>query len=74
MTDKDKLLKGLARKYNISLQQARDVEDSLSFVAYILKSKSNRDTAYFPSVRVPSFGIFYCPERFRNKLKEINER
>lgn len=74
MTDKDKLLRNLAKRYNVSMQQARDIEDSLSFVAHIMKEKSDRDKAYFPSVRIPSLGIFYCPEKFKNKLKEINQR
>ena len=74
MITKEISLKNLAKKYNISMQQARDIEDSLSFVAFIMKEKPNRKEGIFPSVRVPSFGIFYCSEKFKRKLKEITNR
>jgi hypothetical protein len=74
MTDKDIVLKNLAKKYGISMAQARDIEDSLSFVAYIMVNKSDRSIPYFPSVRIASFGLFHCPENYRLKLKDLNNK
>lgn len=73
MTDKDIVLKNLAKKYQISMQQARDIEDSLGFVAHIMSTKSDRSVPYFPPIRVASFGLFHCPESLRAKIKYGNK-
>ena len=73
MIEKDVVLKNLAKKYGISMAQARDIEDSLSFVAHIMATKSDRSIPYFPSVRIASFGLFHCPEKLRLKIKDSNE-
>ena len=74
MIEQERLLKELARKYGISLQQARDIEDSLKFVATVMKDKVDRDTSFFPAVRVPFFGLFHCPERVLRHIKKLNEK
>ena len=73
MTEKDIVLKNLAKKYGISMAQARDIEDSLSFVAHVMNNECDRSIPYFPSVRIASFGLFHCPEKLRLKFKEVNE-
>jgi hypothetical protein len=73
MTDKDLILKSLAKKYGLTMAQARDIEDSLRFVAEVMAS-ADRSEGFFPSVRVAAFGLFHCPERYKAKLKELNNK
>lgn len=73
MTDKDLILKNLAKKYGISMAQARDIEDSLKFVAEIMAS-GDRSEGEFYSVRIASFGLFHCPAKYKAKLKELNNK
>lgn len=75
MTREDELKKQLAEKYGITLGHMREIVSLQDkFVAETISKEVNRETGYFPSIRLPGFGIFYCPERKRKKLMEINKR
>ena len=64
-----KLVKIKAKKYGLTEQQIKDIVDApWKFLRYVMKEKGNRETLYFPSVRIPFFGIFYCPDWIMRKL------
>jgi len=67
-----KLTRIKAKKYGLTKQQLEDIMDSsFRFLRFVLKEKTDRENLDFPSVRIPYFGIFYCPEWLKNKLRKI---
>ncbi len=73
MTSEEKLKRQLAKKYGINLGQVREaVRLQEKFVAHVLTNEVDRKEGYFPSVRLPGLGLFYCPETKKQKLKELN--
>jgi len=75
MSKEDDLIRQLAKKYGISVAQAREaVRLQDKFVAHVIRNEVNREEGYFPSVRLPGFGLFYCPEVLRRKFTEHNQK
>ncbi len=75
MTKEEALKKQLAKKYKLSLSQVREIVSIQDrFVAEVIGKKSDRDKLYFPSVRLPGFGIFYCPEKAKEAFRKLKER
>ena len=75
MTIENDLKKQLARKYGITLKQVEEIiSHQHKFVAKVIGEMSDRDKLYFPSIRLPGFGVFYCPESVKEKLREINKK
>ena len=72
------LINGVAKELKLSI---RDVERVYSapfdLQAIIMKYRCDRDKQIFPSLRIPYFLIFYCPDwnktRLRKKFKNKNE-
>jgi nucleoid DNA-binding protein len=75
MTFEQEIIKDIAKKYNLTMQQVEDIVYSQHrFVAHVMKDVAIRDEIYFPSVRLMDFGIFYCPEKIKYVLtKNKNE-
>lgn len=70
----NKLTKIKAKKYGLTKQQIEDIMDSsFRFLRYVLVEKTDRKTLDFPSVRIPFFGIFYCPDWVKKKLSKIKK-
>lgn len=68
--EKKKIIKELAIKYNLTMQQIEDIIDApFKFQAYIMKNKFSVDKKEFPTVMIPNFGRFYVSEYKQNKLK-----
>lgn len=68
-------LRQLARIY--AKEKGLKLEDVLNavnipfeFFAHIMKDKCNRDKVYFPSVRIPYWGIYHSPEWMRKRFKK----
>ncbi len=70
-----KLLKVVAKRNDLNL---RDVERAFNapfeFQAMVMKTKCNREKLEFPAVRVPYWGLFYCADYTRGRLKRLNKR
>ena len=74
MTVEQELIRSLAKKYNINIEQAEEIVYSQhKFLAHIMKNKSNRDKIHFPSVRIIGMGIFYCPDNIKKKLHYLKQ-
>jgi len=75
MSKEDNLKRQLAKKYGVSIAQIREaVKLQDKFVAHVIKNEVNREEGYFPSVRLPGFGLFYCPEILKKKFTEYNQK
>jgi hypothetical protein len=74
MTTENELIKRLAKKYGITMQQVNDIVYSQDrFTVHIMENVADRDEVYFPTVRRIAMGIFYCPDKVKyalNKLKD----
>lgn len=69
------LIKFFSKKYNIPQAEITKVfEAPFKFQTHVMKNVCDRKKLYFPSVRIPYFGIFYLPEwkkdKFRQKLQD----
>lgn len=74
-SDIKKLTKMIAKEFGLNMAQIEDVIDSVfSFQAHVMKTKCDRKTMYFPSVRIPYWGVFHCPPYSKDYYKKFNER
>jgi len=70
-----RLLKAVAKKRELSYRDIqRILAASFEFQATVMKNKCDRENLEFPSVRVPYWGIFYCADYTKNRLKRLNKR
>lgn len=68
------LFKELSKKYGVTLQQLEEVfEAPFRLQVENMKKRCDRKRLYFPSLRIPYFGIFYCPEWKKKKFKKLND-
>jgi len=74
MTIEKELIKSLARKYGITQAQVEElVYSQHRFLAHVMSKKSDRESLYFPSVRILGLGIFYCSEKTKKRLLYLKE-
>ena len=72
MTEENKLKKQIAKKYGVSVGQVYELINLQErFLAEAIGQKSDRSKLYFPSVRLPGFGVFYVSEVKLKKLREL---
>jgi len=68
------ILRKIAKEHNISFQDIEKVyEAPFKLQAFNMKNNCDRSILKFPSLRIPYFGIFHCPEWHKRRLKKHNE-
>ena len=68
-------IKMIAKKLGLTLAETEGViRSTFEFQSHIMKHLCDRKTSYFPSVRIPYWGIFYCPPYTRDRLKRLNDK
>ena len=71
MTTEHNLKKQIAKKYGVTLRQVEEIIASQEeFIATVIGKYSDREKLYFPAIRLPGFGTFYCPEYLKKIFKE----
>ncbi len=69
------IIKTIAREEEVSIEDVeRVIMVHFEFVKYVQSTLVDRGKGYFPSVRLPKFGIFYVPPKSQEKLMEVNKR
>jgi len=67
-------IKMLAKEYGLSMDDIRKVVESpFFFTKHVLENKTDRSKYHFPSIRIPYFGIFFCPDSLKKKFKKKND-
>lgn len=70
-----KLLKAVAKENNLNLKDVERIFSSpFEFQALVMKNKCDGEKLEFPSVRIPFWGLFYCADYTKNRLKRLNKR
>jgi len=69
MPKKEEIIKDLAEKYKISIQEVERAAMSQFKFAKQMMEKDN-----FPSIRLPFFGIFRASKKKLNHIKKHNEK
>ena len=70
-----RLIKLFAEKEGLTIVDIeRIVNSPFEFQAYVMKELCNRDNLEFPSVRIPNFGIFYCPDWKKDQFRKVNNK
>jgi len=68
------LFKELAKKHGLTMEQIEKVfEAPFKLQAHNMKQRCDREKLKFPSLRIPYFGIFHCPEWHKKRLKKKND-
>lgn len=72
------LISSLAKEMNLKVSDIEKAyEAPFDLQAIIMKYRCDRETQKFPSLRIPYFLIFYCPEwnkvRLQKKYKKEDE-
>lgn len=63
----------LAKEYGLSTDSInRIVRSPFYFAKHVMEKESDRSKCYFPSIRIPYFGLFFCPEKVKEKFKKKN--
>ena len=69
------LISSLAKEMNLSQEEIEKVyEAPFALMAIVMKHRCDREKLYFPSLRVPYFGIFYCPPWNKKRLQKMRDR
>jgi hypothetical protein len=67
------LIKLFAKKEGLNIVDIeRIVSSPFEFQTHVMKNLCDRDKLEFPSVRVPNFGIFYCPDWKKEQFRKVN--
>ncbi len=79
MTQEEKVKRSLAKKYGLTLGQMDEIVKLQGrFVSDVIGAKADKGKLYFPSVRLPGFGVFYCSQKkleytIRQNKNKLNE-
>ena len=75
------LIKAVAKDMNLTVAEVeRAYEAPFDLQAIIMKYRCDREKQKFPSLRIPYFLIFYCPDwnkeriikRYKQKVDEVS--
>jgi hypothetical protein len=67
------LITSLSKEMNLKIEDVeRAYEAPFALQAILMKYRCDREKLYFPSLRVPYFGLFYCPEWHKKRLLKKN--
>lgn len=70
-----KLMKLFAKKESLNIVDIeRIVNSPFELQVDVMKNKCDREELIFPSVRIPSFGIFYSPEWKKEQFRKVNNK
>lgn len=69
------VIKNIAVDCKISTQEAENIITTVfEFIKDEMSNTTDRDSGYFPIIRIPNFGTFYVPKTLQEKFKEINKK
>lgn len=69
MNEVKKIISAVAKEMNLSITDVERVyEAPFDLQAIIMKYRCDREKQKFPSLRIPYFLLFYCPEWNKKKL------
>jgi hypothetical protein len=72
------LISSLAKELDLTQTDVERAYDApFDLMAIVMKYRCDREKQKFPSLRIPYFLIFHCPEwnkaRLKRKYKKVNE-
>lgn len=69
------LIKEVAKNNNINAGEAQEIIECIlgSFPKHIMSKCSDREKGYFPSIRIPFFGVFHVSPRKKYYLDKMTE-
>lgn len=69
------VIKNIAADHKISNQDAENIIVTVfEFIKNEMSNTTDRDSGYFPVIRIPNFGTFYVPKTLQEKFNEINKK
>lgn len=69
------LIQNLAKEMKLKAEDVERVyEAPFALMAIVMKYRCDKDKEYFPSLRIPYFGIFHCPPWNRRRMQKIKKR
>jgi len=69
------LKKQIAEDEGLTLAEVDKIIDShFEFVRHCMTNEVDRNTNYFPTIRLRNFGIFFCTEGRKKQMEKLNNR
>lgn len=69
------IIKNIAADHKISTQDAENIIVTVfEFIKDEMSNTTDRDSGYFPIIRIPNFGTFHVPKTLQEKFNEINKK
>ena len=69
-----KLIKEVAKREGLNIVDVeRIVNSPFELQAYNMSNRCDREEIIFPSLRIPSFGIFYCPDWKKRQIQKFKD-
>jgi hypothetical protein len=69
------LIASLAKEMNLSQEDVQRVyEAPFALQAIIMKYRCDREKLHFPALRIPYFGVFYCPSWNKERIQKFMEK
>jgi hypothetical protein len=74
-TKTKEFLKVLAQKYKISVNDVKLIVSSpFEFTRHVMENVADKEELHFPSIRIPSFGVIFCPPYVKEKFRTYNNQ
>ena len=68
------IIKSIAKQEQLTIAEVREaLEAAPGLIAEVIRSSSRKEL-YFPSIRIPGWGLFHCPDWKKEQLKRVNEK
>jgi len=69
------VIKNIAQDHKVTVEQTNDVIESVfGFIRDKMANDSNRETTYFPTIRVPYWCTFFVTPTVKERFKKINDK
>jgi hypothetical protein len=69
------LIDSLAKEMGLrSIDVERAYKAPFELQSIVMRYRCDREKQIFPSLRIPYFLIFYCPERRQQRLKKLQDK
>ena len=69
------IIKSIAEREGLTREQVWEILVSyFDFVKHAQANLLDREKNFFPTIRLPNFGVFYIPERTQERLAKHNKQ
>ena len=69
------IIKNIAADHGVTKEAAENAIYSVfEYIREVMSNEVDRETTYFPTLRIPGFATFFVRESTKERFKEINRK